>query len=353
MGGTQKAHVDRFHEELANQGYLKKVLIKLLPLPLINGLKDWKLIRHDRLAAQRLKSAIVEFQPDLVYERNEYMQDQGTLLCRKLGIRHFLEVNSPAVQEMREFEGPSILHFWGHKKEKRKLKNTTKIFAVSSALKDFLNERYLITDEVVVIPNCINPEKWQRDEKKLQNLKQKFGLDGKRVIGFVGSIFPYHGVDKLILAFEQLRKEVDDCKLLIVGGGILREKLEMLAAEILPEDSFIFTGKVPHAEVFDYINLFDIAVMPDSNWYGSPVKVLEYGLMKKVIVAPDNGPLRDIIVNGEEGILVGKSIEELTRGLTKAINEPKISLNMAFKFNQKIAEKFTWKKQAEKILSYF
>jgi glycosyltransferase involved in cell wall biosynthesis len=260
-------------------------------------------------------------------------------------------VNAPLVEEMRAFEGPDLLHFLGHKKEKNKLKNTSRIFSISTALKSFLITEYKLDKAITVIPNCINPDKEIPSVEEVEKMRNTLQIQNKISIGFVGSIFPYHGVDQLLLAFELLIKHRKDIKLIVVGGGALKEKLEQRAINTLPADSFIFTGKVPHSEVMRYIGAFDIAVMPSSNWYGSPVKVLEYGLMMKPIVAPNNGPLNDIITNNVEGLLVNSGVDNLVNGLNYCIENKEMSMNMSTAFHNKIMKQYTWKKQAEQILS--
>lgn len=352
MGGTDRNAVDRYHTAISVNGPLKSVLIRIFPAIVLNTLKDLKLIRHDRKAARSLKVAIETFSPDLVYERNEYMQDKGTLLCRTTGVRHFLEVNSPAVDEMRDFEGPSFLHFLGHRKERNKLKSTSRIFTVSSAMRDYLIKKYHISSDIVVNPNCINPQKEKADLTKAAEIRDELGIQNRKIVGFVGSIFPYHGVDKLIDAFEIFREKHPDWFLLIVGGGALKDDLENAAQKKLPSSDFLFTGKVPHALVMNYISLFDIAVMPASNWYGSPIKVLEYGVMQKPVVAPDNGPLRDIIIHRETGYLTKETPEDISNALAELASDENFANILGKRFYREIMENLTWEKQTQKILSF-
>lgn len=351
MGGTEKAEVQSYHAEIATEGGIKKLIKKIFPRIIKNTLKDYLLIKHDRNAAARLRAAIAEHKPDLVYERGEYMQNKGLLLCKALNVKHFLEVNAPVVEEMRIWEGPSLLHYLALAKEKSKIKNTHGIFAVSSAIKKVLEEKYECKVPVHIIPNCINPGRLIPDEKSIEALRTKFQLSGKKTIGFVGSIFPYHGVDLLIKAFKPVNEKQPDTKLVIVGDGYLRKSYEQLALEVLPAGSYLFTGKVPHAEVNNYIGLFDIAVMPDSNWYGSPIKIFEYGFLKKGIVAPNKAPLLDVMQHNVDGIISETSESALTKSLLFAVENPGKMNEMGIHFHNKIMEHYTWEKQAQFILS--
>lgn len=351
MGGTEKASVDTYIEGIQQKSSLKKLALRFLPLIVINTLKDISLLRHDKRAGARLRAELATHKPDLVYERGEYLQDSGVRICKDFGVKHFLEINAPATDEMRSFEGPSLLHFLGHKKERNKLHGTTAIFAVSTVLKEYLTKKYAPKAPIYVIPNCINPEKETADASQIEALKAEYNTLGQFVFGFVGSIFPHHGVDKLIHAFSRVVHEFPQAKLFIIGDGSQRAELEQLAERKLPKASYVFTGKVPHARVLHYIGLFDAAIMPDSNWYGSPVKVLEYGFLGKCIIAPNNGPLNDLIVSGQEGLLVDPGVENLVEAMRTVVQDKDKVESFGKNFRNKILEKFTWEHQAQFILS--
>jgi glycosyltransferase involved in cell wall biosynthesis len=348
MGGTEKKEVAHFHHELENKSGKAGLIKKLLPGFIWNALKDISLLKHDKKAGRQLEKAIKAHQPDLIYERGEYLQDSGVVMAEKYGIRHYLEVNSPVVEEMDAFEGSDLLRFLGHKKESTKLKKTHKVFAVSSAIMQYLINRYNCNKEITIIPNCINPDAWSVEDE-LTNSSQETA-SGKFTVGFVGSLFPYHGVHLLIEAFAIFIKANANARLIVVGDGAIKEALLKQAESSLPESSFLFTGKVPHKEALRYIKSFNVAVMPASNWYGSPVKIFEYGLLGKPIVAPDNGPVRDVMNPDVDGFLVNPDAKDIAEKLEFVYCNQEEAYKRAVCFRDKILGQYTWKKQAETIL---
>jgi glycosyltransferase involved in cell wall biosynthesis len=351
MGGTTKEEKKVFQQQ-GLKFRIKEAMKKAMPDVFYNGLKDYGIRRFDQLAAQKLEESIRTFQPDLVYERSEYMQDSGVRVCRALGVKHYLEVNAPFIEEMRHWEGPSVLHPLGHRIEKRKIKEATRVFAVSSVLRDFLVDEYDADPaKLAVIPNCINPEGVKVDPEKAASIAAQFGLSGKRVVGFVGSFFPHHGLDDLIGAFAKVEDAFPDAVLLIVGGGMNEEELKRQAVQELGEGRVIFAGRVPHHEVYNYITHMDIAVMPRSNWYGSPMKIFEYGILSKAVIAPDNGPVKDAMVHGEDGILIQPGKEALAEALRLLLADKALCERLGAHFKAKIEKRFVWTKQAEYILS--
>lgn len=350
LGGTESsavnAHISGLSEKAGNLSGIKK----LLPLWLWNALKDLKLLKHDRKAGKQLEQAILAFQPDMIYERGEYLQDSGVKMARKHGIKHVLEVNSPVVEEMAAFEGPDLLRFLGHSKERKKLKGTSHIIAVSSAMKTYLQTFYGCQKPIHVAPNAINPDKEQFDSEAVTQIRSGFSHD-TRIIGFVGSLFPYHGVDLLIEAFAEVVARDPNAHLMIVGDGSIREGLQTKAKKRLPSQSYTFTGKVPHATAMSYIKSFDVAVMPSSNWYGSPIKIFEYGLLGVPIVAPDKEPLKDVMEHGKHGLLVADKAEDLKDALLFMLQNPEAAKEMGACFREKILQQHTWTAQASGILS--
>lgn len=347
MGGTETAsvknHIDGLTQKAGNVSGLKR----FLPLFLWNALKDIRLLMHDRRAGRQLETAIHTFKPDLIYERGEYLQDSGVNMAARHGIKHVLEVNSPVVEEMAAFEGPDFLRFLGHWKERTKLRRTNMAVVVSSALGEYLRNRYQYKGDLLMIPNAINPDRDIPSAQEIAEIRNRYTSNSK-IIGFVGSLFPYHGVDKLIDAFKLVLAERKDLHLLIVGDGNIRETLEEHASG-LPKGTCTFAGRVPHRDVMAYIGAFDIAVMAASNWYGSPIKIFEYGLMGVPILAPNTGPVRDVMEHEKDGYLVDPDVNAIARALINMIDQEEKWRQTGENFRRKILQKHTWTIHASTI----
>ena len=351
MGGTEVANLNAFATDNYKIPFYKKFLKILIPRFLWTSLNNYKLIRHDLKAARILQENILKIKPDLIYERSEYLQDSGAKLANKYKIKYFIEVNAPFIEEMNVFEGYSLFHSKAHKIEAFKLNAADKVFTVSTALKDFLVTRYnCVSDKIIVQPNCINPEKIKLNSPLVNSLKGDLKLNTEKVIGFVGSMFPYHGVDILINAFSKVVKEHPGSKLLIVGDGIVLSDLKELTHNLSLDNSVVFTGKIPHSLVFNYIQLMDICIMAKSNWYGSPVKIFEYGLLKKPIIAPDNIPVRDAMVNMQDAILIQENESELKIAICNLLENETLAESLAINFYKKVMENYKWENAAEKII---
>jgi len=330
----------------------KKILKKILTESMWQTLKDVRLRRFDRYAEKLLWKKIQDFQPDMVYERGYYLMTSGVKMSKKAGTRHIIELNAPYPEEKIAMEGQSFLINKSNQCEYEQVTMSERVVVVSSALKKYLTDRYPEAEnKVIVTPNAINLNKLKVENKAVSKLRAQLNFDQKTVIGFVGSIFPYHGVDRLLDAFVSLSSSYPDARLLIVGDGETRAQLEARCAQLKLQEKVHFSGNVKHSDVPNYIELMDIAVMPKSNWYGSPVKIFEYGLLKKAVLAPDNVPVRDVMIPDVDGILIRDSVNELKSALVRLLKDEDFRNKLASNFHEKVTTKHRWEDVVRKILA--
>lgn len=318
-----------------------------------HSIKDLYFIRQDRLIKERLKAEIERVRPDMVYERGCYLSKAASAVCKELQLPHFIEINAPYPEEKRMLEGKSLTHFLGDTAERYQVNSATKVFVVSSAMKEYLIRRTgCAENKIVVTPNAVNPVTFSA--KRLISKKDLGIADNARVVGFVGSIFPYHGVDILIEAFAEIaQSRTETLHLLVVGDGETLPLLKQYASKIGIEKQIIFTGNIAHENIPDYIAMMDIAVMAKSNWYGSPVKIFEYGWMQKLIIAPNTSPVRDVMVHDTDGLLIEAGKDELKAALFSALESPSKAQSMATHFHEKVKNQFTWRHITQTILDQY
>lgn len=329
---------------------LKYRITSILPNYIKQSVKDYLMLKRDKTELTTLNNTITEFQPDLIYERSAYLMSAGVRLSKALHIPHYLEINAPFLQEKKEMEGNSFFLSRAKVLEALKVRFSSNIIVVSSALKQHVAKDYAVPEsKVKVIPNGINPNDWAIVEDEVVALKEACGVsDSDVVIGFVGSILPHHGVERLINGFAKVKE--DNWKLLIVGGGETLEQLKQRVEILNIQNQVLFTDNVPFSAVKNYMSLFTVAVMPQSNWYGSPVKLFEYGMMKKPVIAPEVKPVMDVMKSDEDGILVANELA-LSEALKFMVKHKHKAREMAEHWHRRVIGNYTWKKLVDKTLN--
>ncbi|MFN0033176.1 MAG: glycosyltransferase family 4 protein [Flavobacteriales bacterium] len=334
--------------------FKKRGYKKFIPTVLWQTMKDYKLLRFDKMMEQQLLQLIEKEKPDIIYERAYYLMGSGHRAAKTTGMKYVCEINAPYPDEKAEMEGKSLFHHKAVMNEKEQAWQAHSIVVVSSALKKYLIEKTGVNEgKIIITPNAVNPEHIEIKRGLLAEIRNKLEVrTDDKVIGFVGSIFPYHGVDILLEAFVQLKaKGKDNIKLLIVGDGEILNQLKQQAADSVYASDIHFTGNVPHAQVYTYIEAMDITVMARSNWYGSPVKIFEYGAMRKLVIAPDEIPVHDVMVHDQNGYIIKADRQSLVYHLELALNDAQHAETLAANFHQKVMREHTWQHVGDAILN--
>lgn len=193
----------------------------------------------------------------------------------------------------------------------------------------------LSSKKVVYIPNGVDLRGFEAD---LKGLKLPFP---KPVILCVAALLPYKRIDLLIKAMEL----IPNVNLLLIGDGILREKIEKYGKDLLGK-RFLLISHVAHEEISRYYHACDIFSLPSKESEAFGLVYLEAMAANIPIVAPDDENRRLLI--GDAGLycIVTKT-NEYAETLKKALkvnwgNKPLTQAN-----------NFSWEKIALKYSEIF
>ncbi len=237
--------------------------------------------------------------PDIIYERYNLFFPAGAWVARLLGLPLLLEVNAPLLEERSKFGGLA-LHRLGAWSERYVWRAADFVMVVTGVLGARVRAAGVPPERIVVIPNGINRERFGT-APPAEEAKRTLGLQGSTVLGFVGFIRPWHGLDRVIefLAAEPDRR----LHLLMVGDGPARATLEALADRLKVRERVTFTGIVDRDRVAAHIAAFDVALQPAVVDYASPLKLFEYLALGKAIVAPASPNIMEILTHEQNALL--------------------------------------------------
>ena len=309
---------------------------------------------------------------DIIYTRNIMKGIIGFLIRRLRNSKLVIEVNSISPDEWRFVEKQLSGKIKRCRDIKIKFLKYLEIFVIKKAdavivvthgIKNYLVNHKVDENKVWVIGNGANTDLFKpiRDKNILQQLRNRLHINNnEKVILFVGNLAPWQGVEYLIRSAPLIIEEVPKTKFLIVGDGIMREKLESMVRELELEEKFIFTGRVPYEKVPIFINISDVCVCPSPvNSYfrisgGSSLKIFEYLACGKPVVTGNIRGDGDLVVNSGSGFAVmSEDYAELAGAIIKLLKNEKLRLQMGENGRKTIVEYHSWERIAKKVVEIF
>jgi glycosyltransferase involved in cell wall biosynthesis len=272
-----------------------------LKAALPNAVYELLELAYSLVAYRKLVQAAQEFKPDVIYERYNLFLLAGTLLKRKLGIPLLLEVNAPLVDERLKHSGGLSLRALARWAEGTAWRSADHVLPVTQVLARHVQAYGVPRQHITVIPNGINRAHFVTAPTP-QAAKQQLGLQGQIVLGFTGFVRDWHGVDRVVrwLATPQAPA---NSHLLVVGDGPVRAELEALAVQLGVGQRVTFTGVIDRHRVPEHVAAFDIALQPAVTAYASPLKLMEYLVLAKAVVAPREPNLLEVLTDGQNALL--------------------------------------------------
>ncbi|MFH1776257.1 MAG: glycosyltransferase family 4 protein [Candidatus Omnitrophota bacterium] len=306
-------------------------------------------IFYNFLAFRKIRQKFSLNKYDFVYERFAFFSWAGTYLAKRFNIPYMLEVNytsyTPLVRRRTKVLLPFVRYI-----ERKSFENADAIFVVSSFLKKQLIALGISDGKIYLTPNAVD-EKIFSFNFSANEIKDKCGLSGRNIIGFVGGFYPWHGLELLLEAVKNIEKKRNNLCLFLVGDGPMKVRLEEIKTDLKIMSKLIFAGKVEYEELPKYIASMDVCVMPNSNNYGSPMKIFEYMAMGKPVVAPRLGPLEDVIDDDKNGLLFEpQNVFALAACIERILDDDELNKRIRENARNNVFKNHLWKNNAAKII---
>ena len=319
-----------------------------------NYLRDVKVLLQQLKLAWQERRLLQQHKPDIVLTRYDAETLSIHWACRSLDIPVVTEFNGRDRGELagtynsyKQFAALNRLFSNGNA-----LAWSAGAMAVSDAIAADLRAANPQGKPVIVNHNGVNLEEFDPDIPA-QALRDSLGIPATAcVIGYVGSFIIWHAPDRLFRAFDTLVSEGQDVHLLLVGRKI--PEVEAMIAKLRPESiaRIHMAGFVAHPDIPRHLAAMDIAVLPNTQPYCSPLKLFEYMAMRKACVAPATETIRDIIVDGEEGVLFAAENEAaFTEALRRLASDRPLRQRLGEAARQRVEKEFTWEHNAQRVMT--
>lgn len=303
--------------------------------------------------ASELKRRFQADPPDFVYERASLYGTAGVSLAQVLDVPLLLELNAPLADEQSAYRGASLGDL-AAEAERWTLSRADAVLTVSALLHDYVVSLDIEPERVHVVPNGVDTAMF-RPGLPDHDLRARLQLDGGPVLGFVGGLRPWHGVEALPPLLEQLVERHSGLRLVVVGNGSLRSDLERDFADRGLTPHVTFTGSLPHEQVAGVIRQFDAALAPyprlEHTFYFSPLKLFEYMACGVPVVAAELGQIGEVVRDGETGVLYPPGeLDAFVDACDRLLADPPMQRRLGAAAAELVRSTYTWDRNAAQVV---
>jgi glycosyltransferase involved in cell wall biosynthesis len=310
--------------------------------------REWRALFYCEYLQKVLFPTLAAFQPNVIYERYSLFAYAGVELAQRLQVPFLLEVNAPLHLEQAKYR-QLVLMRTAEKLEQRILNSADALLVVSTALADYSRRLGVPSERITVLPNGVNPEQFHPTVSG-ERVRSLYKLDGRWVIGFVGSLRPWHDLNTPLAAVKLLANADERFHLFIVGEGPQMEQLRKLGAGYIT-----CTSAVAHQQIPQFMAAMDVVVVPyaeDVGLYFSPIKLFEAMAMAKPIIGARIGQVAEALIHGETGLLYKPGdAEDLADKIRELLAMPDCGTGLGAAARQWVVDSRTWEKNAGQIVS--
>ncbi|MCL2089142.1 MAG: glycosyltransferase [Oscillospiraceae bacterium] len=216
-----------------------------------------------RPVSKNRRNIIKEFAPDIIHIHTEFgVGFSGFRAAKALGVPLVYTLHT-MYDDYLYYIVPkafiSIARRLAHKYLRYLGNGSQSLIAPSEKAAEYLHN-IGVTKEIDVIPNSIETDVFDPDvidKDKINQIKEKYRLDGKFTVCFCGRLGKEKNIDGLLEFWSQTVKKTDRLMLMIMGTGPNEEEYRSLAKELGIDDMVAFAGKVPHDEIPPYYSAAD------------------------------------------------------------------------------------------------
>lgn len=302
--------------------------------------------------------------PDFIYERASLYATAGAALAKRFGVPLILELNAPLAVEQATYRSTGLGEL-AAQAERWTLTHADAVVVVSSELGKHVKSLGVKPGKIHVMPNGVNPALFHpgsgRAGRPLPAAGVRADSNGTHevphpVLGFVGGLRPWHGVEILPELLARLQKRHPGTRLVIAGDGQLRGELQRAFAKRGLEKLVTITGLLLHEDMPDVIRSFDVGLAPypkhDHDFYFSPLKVFEYMACGIPVVAAKLGQIPEMVRHGKTGLLYPPgNLNALVASCERLLSDAALRHGLGGAAAKLVQSKFTWDKNAARVVA--
>jgi len=284
----------------------------------------------DPRTRRAIRDVLTKFRPDVVHVHEPFAPSTGMFAA--------LTSPAPVVATFHAYAERSLALAAFSPLLRTVWKRLAVRLAVSNAAASFAG-RYF-TDHFRIVPNGI-------DVVRFRGVEPATGLPPGRRLLFVGRLDPRKGFRYAVEAFRRVHREFDDAVLVVAGDGPERAALMQLPEEVRRRVSML--GVVQYADLPRYHAAADVFLAPNTGGESFGVVLAEAMAAGLPVVASDIPGYREVVRNGEEGLLVPpRDPEALAGAISRLLTDQALARRLGDAGSRR-AERFRWEVVAAEI----
>jgi glycosyltransferase involved in cell wall biosynthesis len=233
-----------------------------------------------------------------IYERYSLFMFATVLLARWKKLPIILEVNDSAtvvrVRPLFFLRLATLIERWVFRR-------ASGLVFVSGVFRDRVQKAHGTIAPTIITPNAANIAKFSYTPEQRSAARQKWGVEGHVVCGYLGAFVPWHAIDQFVYRMADHLKAAPHLKLLLVGDGATYADVAAFVKQRGLESQVLLTGRVAHDEVPGLLAAMDMAILPSAGDYTSPVKLFEFMACGIAPIAPNFLPIQEVVAEGKTG----------------------------------------------------
>lgn len=214
-------------------------------------------------------------------------------------------------------------------------------------------QRTFDSRRMCTIHNGVNMEQFQPDPDARARARAEFGYDDSDIVcGIAARLVEDKGHEFLFRAAAQVMPAYPELRILVLGQGVLEEKLRKMVEELGMTGIVHFAG---FREDMPYCTqAFDIGVLPSIGCDTSSFSLKEEMAAEKPIIASDYGGLKEIVSDGVEGLVFPTgSVQSLASAMRRMLQDPDTRRRMGETGRKRVQREFSIEVFAERtVMAY-
>lgn len=227
------------------------------------------------------------------------------------------------------------------------------ILTPAEQIRKRLVEKKYDARKIFVLPNCVDLHANHKriTDERAQELRNQYGVNGKKVVVYVGRMSPEKRIPDIISLVPRIIKEEPNTHFLMVGKGPYLEEYKILAHKVAPRD-ITFTGYVSDEDLANILHLGQLGVIFVDGAQVFDITLLNYWSNHMAVCARRAGGMGDVITHMDNGLLFRKK-DEAFHYIINLLQDENLCKKLGEQGYETVAGKYSVEQVTQQMLRYY